>query len=85
MSADVAVNYKTARTLAGLRETLFDELDRLRAGTIDQRRVRSTCDLAKSILTAAQLQLAYEKAWHEKKISDKLRTVELVPKLGRSE
>jgi len=68
---------KLTRTLAGLREALFDELDKLRSGETDYKRAASTAALAKGILDATALQLQYEKAWHEKKIGSKLRNVEL--------
>lgn len=65
------------RTLAGLREALFDELDRLRSGESDYKRAAATAALAKGILDATSLQLQYEKAWHEKKIGAKLKSIEL--------
>lgn len=69
------------RTLAGVREALFEELDRLRNGECDVKRAAATALLCKGIIDSAALQLQYEKAWQEKKISDKLRAIELVPGL----
>lgn len=68
---------KLTRTLAGLREALFDELDLLRSGQTDYKRAAATAALAKGILDATSLQLQYEKAWREKKVGDRLRTIEL--------
>ena len=72
---------KTTRTLAGLRESLFDAIDGLRGGTLDTETARAIAELGKGIITSASLQLDYERAWADKKISDKLRAVELVPTL----
>lgn len=72
---------KTTRTLAGLRESLFEAIDALREGSIDKETARAIAELGKGIITSASLQLDYEKAWHDKKISERLRAVELVPEL----
>jgi hypothetical protein len=72
---------KLNRTLAGVREALFDALDQMREGTLEPQHARSTVEICKGIVDAASLQLDYEKAWHEKKIGDKLRGIELVPQL----
>lgn len=72
---------QTGRTLAGLRESLFETLDRLRDGQIDPKEAATVALLAKGILDSAALQLQFEKAWSAKQIADKLRAVELVPSL----
>lgn len=72
---------KLNRTLAGVREALFDALDRLREGTIEPPEAKATADLCKGIVDSASLQLDYEKAWGQKLIGDKLKAIELVPSL----
>jgi len=72
---------KTTRTLAGLRESLFEAIDALRDGSITQEQARAIAELGKGIITSAALQLDYERAWADKKIGDRLRAVELVPEL----
>lgn len=72
---------KTARTLAGVREAMFEAIDALREGRINADSARATAELGKTIITSASLQLEYEKAWADKKISERLRAVELVPEL----
>lgn len=72
---------KHNRTLAGLREALFEELDRLREGTSEPKKAAAIALIAKNILDSASLQLQFEKAWADKKIADKLRAIELVPSL----
>lgn len=76
---------KLNRTLAGVREALFDEMDRLRAGTSEAKDSAVIALLAKGIIDSASLQLQFEKAWHEKKISDRLRAIELVPGIDSNE
>ena len=70
---------RTDRTLAGLREMLFDELDGLRNGTREVSQAHAAANIAKHILMAAKLQLDYERAWGKKEIGDKLRAIALVP------
>lgn len=70
---------KLSRTLAGVREALFDALDALRNGSMEPAAARATVDLCKGIVDAASLQLDYEKAYGEKKIGNALRSIELVP------
>lgn len=72
---------KLNRTLAGVREALFDQIDALRAGTADTETSKAVAELAKGILDSAKIQLEFEKAWADKKIADKLRAIELVPSL----
>jgi hypothetical protein len=72
---------KLNRTLAGVREALFDALDRLRDGTMEPTEAKATAELCKGIVESASLQLDYEKAWGQKLIGDKLRAVALVPSL----
>lgn len=72
---------KLNRTLAGVREALFDQIDALRAGTSDSETSTAVAILARGIIDSAKLQLEFEKAWAEKKIADKLRAIELVPSL----
>lgn len=67
------------RTLSGVREALFDALDRLRAGDMKVDEARSTAELCKGIIASAAIQLDFEQAYAKKQIGKDLLRVELVP------
>ena len=69
---------KTNRTLGGLRESLFEALDKLREGKLDAKQAKAHAELAAQILDAARLQLDFEDAFSKKQIDGKLREVSLV-------
>lgn len=58
-----------ARTSAGLRDALFDELDGLRAGTTNPARASSTAKLATSIIDTVRMEMDVHK--HVAKFSGK--------------
>lgn len=73
-----AVPPKVNRTLAGLRESLFDALDKLRSGGMTSNEAKAHAEIAKQILDAARLQLTFEEAFSAKKLPEKLTEVRLV-------
>lgn len=58
-----------ARTSAGLRDALFDELDALRNGSTNPARASSTAKLAGSIIDTVRMELDVQK--HVSKYSGK--------------
>jgi hypothetical protein len=50
-------NVVRKRTMGGLREVLFDEIDALRNGTIEPARAYATAKLAQQIITSVALEL----------------------------
>lgn len=50
---------KKPRTMSDLRDMLFDELDKLRAGKIAPARARTTAALAFQIIDSVRVELLY--------------------------
>ena len=48
---------ETARNTRGLREVLFEELDRLRKGEITRKRAQVICRLSDSILATVKIEM----------------------------
>lgn len=69
---------KVGRTLAGLREAMFETLDDLRSEAIKSDAACASAKIASTILNAARLQLDFEKAWKSKQIEETLRKIPLV-------
>lgn len=57
----VATSAPVARTSAGLRDALFDELDGLRNGSSNPARASSTAKLATSIIDTVRMELDVQK------------------------
>lgn len=55
----------TERTSNGLREMLFDEIDKLRNGVIDSSRAHATAKLAQQILSSVSLELAAKRMFEK--------------------
>lgn len=53
---------KTMRTAGGLREVLFDQIDRLRAGEIKPDEAKATAHLAKGIVDLTRLEIEAHRA-----------------------
>jgi hypothetical protein len=53
------------RTTEDLRETLFGVIDDLRAGRIDKKDAQVICNLAKSIIETADLEITVAKTYLE--------------------
>lgn len=49
------------RTGEGLRDVLFDEIDKLRAGTGDRRRALTIASLASQIINTAKVEIEYQR------------------------
>lgn len=52
---------KVMRTTAGLRDTLFDELDRLNDGTSTPQKASAKARLAMTIVQASRLDMEYDR------------------------
>jgi hypothetical protein len=52
---------KTVRTSLGIREVLFDELDKLRDGTSNPSRANAVAKTATSIINTVRLELEHAK------------------------
>lgn len=53
---------KTLRTTATLRDTLFNEMDKLIAGQIDDARAHAVARLANAIVSTSRLELDHNNA-----------------------
>lgn len=51
----------TARTSASLRDILFDEIDKLRAGKSNPKQAKAVAVLAQNIIKSAEVELVYQK------------------------
>lgn len=50
---------KTERTAGGLRDTLIDEIDQLRAGKSDPQRAKQIAALAREAIKAAEIEMTF--------------------------
>ena len=50
----------TKRTTVGLRDTLFDELDKLRSGDSTPQRASATARIASGIIQSARLEIDFQ-------------------------
>ena len=57
-----AVSIPVARTSAGLRDALFDELDALRAGTSNPTRANAVAKIADQVVNTVHMELAVRAA-----------------------
>lgn len=55
------MQYETKRSTAGLRETLFQELDDLRNGNSTPSRAGAAAKLAVQIINSARIEIDYQK------------------------
>lgn len=63
---DVPIEFKTYdRTTEGLRDFLFDEMDLLRKGQIDDRRARASANLARQIIESVRVQVQFQRVVNE--------------------
>jgi hypothetical protein len=67
--------------MAGLRSTLFETIDQLRSGVIDDKTAKSVAVLSQTILNSAQVQMDYEKLRLDSMVPGSLPEMPLVPKL----
>jgi hypothetical protein len=69
------------RTGEGLRDVLFDEIDKLRAGTGDRRRALTIASLATQIINTAKVEIEFQR--HMALLGREGQTSESgLPKLG---
>lgn len=72
---------KTDRTTAGLRDVLFQAIDDLRSGVIDDKKARSIAALSREIIASVEAQVAYEKLRLDSKVPGTLPEMALVPRI----
>jgi hypothetical protein len=72
------VNGKIDRSADGLREALFDAIDGLRSGAIDEKRANAIANQANVILKSIDTQVAFERLRLEKKAPEALPPMKLV-------
>jgi uncharacterized membrane protein YkvI len=75
------------RSMDGLRETLFDALDKLRAGKMDYRSANAIAGLASTLIKTVEVQMTWEKLKLDSKVPANMPTMPLIPKIkpsGRS-
>ena len=72
---------KTDRTTAGLHDALFQAIDDLRTGAIDEKRANAISNLARAVIESVEVQVAYEKLRLDSKVPANLPEMALVPKL----
>lgn len=70
-----------ARTTAGLRDVLFDTIDKLRAGEIEVEEASAIANLSKVIVQSVSVQLAYERARLANEVPAVLPEMRLTPAL----
>jgi hypothetical protein len=56
-----------AKTTEGLRDLLFDEIQLLRAGKIDNTRARATANLARQIIESVRVQVQFKRVLNDSK------------------
>lgn len=76
-----AVRKHTDRSMAGLRDTLFDVLDALRNGDMDDREAMAAAKLGETILHSAEVQMDYERLILDNKVPAVLPDMALNPPL----
>lgn len=69
------------RTAAGLRESLFDMLEKLKSGRIDAITAKTFAVLSMTILKSVEVQIDYERLRLESKVPAHLPEMKLVPPL----
>jgi hypothetical protein len=71
---------KVSRTSAGLRDALFDELDRLRNGETNATNANAVARLADQVINTVSMEL--EVAKHMQKVGDKAPSAALPPPIA---
>lgn len=79
------MNKPIDRTNSGLRDTLFEQLERLRDGTIDHWQAKAAADLAKEIISSIHVQLKFEEMKQQDRVPQHLSEMHLVPPLKKIE
>lgn len=68
---------KIQRTMAGLRETLFETLEDLRAGKVDAKDANAIVGVSTAILKCVSVQLDFERAKNDEKAPNRLPSMPL--------
>ena len=69
------------RSMSGLRDALFDMMESLKAGEVDEKTARTFSQLAISAIKATEVQLLYEQLRQQKEIPAALSAMPLAPAL----
>jgi hypothetical protein len=69
------------RSMAGLRDALFEMMEALRAGDVDEKEARTFSQLAISAIKATEVQIDYERLRLESKVPGHLPEMRLIPPL----
>lgn len=71
--------------MSGLRDMLFETLDKLQAGKMEPGHAKTVAHLAQTILNSAQVQMEFEKLRLESVIPGVLPSMPLVPQIKKVE
>lgn len=72
---------KMDRSMDGLREYLFDALDRLRNGKIDAAQAKHVATISMTLIRSVEVQMKFEALKLESKQPGHLPTMPLIPKI----
>lgn len=70
------------RSMDGLREMLFDTIDKLRCGTIDRATASATAQLSMTLIKSVEVQMNWEKAKLDNKVPRALPAMPLLPMIA---
>lgn len=74
-----------ARTGAGLRDAMFDVLERLRDGEMEPAEAKEMANVARVIIECAEMQMDFEERKSDSTIPKHLSEMSLVPPLSHIE
>lgn len=72
---------KVERSMDGLREYLFDALDKLREGRIDAAQAKHVATISMTLIRSVEVQMAYESLKLQSKVPGALPAMPLIPKI----
>jgi len=72
---------KIERSMSGLRDALFEMMESLRAGEVDEKTARTFSQLAISAVKATEVQLLFEQLRQQKEVPPALSAMPLTPAL----
>jgi hypothetical protein len=72
------------RSMDGIRDTLFEELELLRAGKIEHKRAATTSSVCITIIKSVEVQMKFESMKLDSKLPSRLPGMPLLPALKRA-